>query len=48
MLDELREIGFNEDVKLGGRTLHVQTEILGRASPIIKTTVMATRERRRK
>lgn len=39
-LNELREIGFNEEVKLGERVLHVQTEIMGRASPVIKTTVM--------
>ena len=40
MLDELREIGFNEDVTVSGRVLHVQTEVMGRASPVIKTTVM--------
>jgi hypothetical protein len=35
-----REIGFNESVTVQGRSLHVQTEVLGREELIIRTTVL--------
>ena len=37
---EARSIGFNESVTVGGRVLHVQTEILGRNEITIRTTII--------
>jgi hypothetical protein len=35
-----REIGFNDSVLVQGRSLHVQTEVLGREQLVIRTTVL--------
>lgn len=35
-----REIGFNDQVKIDGRTLNVQTEVSGAAQVLIRTVVM--------
>ncbi len=34
------KLGFNETVHVGGRALHVQTEVLTRAGIVIRTTVL--------
>jgi hypothetical protein len=39
-IDEIRKIGFNNDVKAGGRTLHVQTEVTVGKLIRIRTTVL--------
>lgn len=38
--DGARKIGFNTPVSVGERTLHVQTEVLGRERTVIRTTVL--------
>lgn len=39
-LDDLKKVGFNESVQVGGRSLHVQTEVLTRSGIVIRTTVL--------
>lgn len=38
--DAARKIGYNTPVTVGARTLHVQTEVLGRDRLRIRTTVL--------
>jgi hypothetical protein len=38
--DAARKIGYNTPVTVGARTLHVQTEVLGRDQLRIRTTVL--------
>jgi hypothetical protein len=40
VMKEARKIGFNKSVSRSGRTLHVQTEVLGRNELTIRTTVL--------
>ncbi len=35
-----RDIGFYDSVELDGRVYHVQTEVVGRREPVIRTTVL--------
>ena len=37
---DLREIGFNNEVQQGPRSLHVQTEVVIRGQTILRTTVL--------
>lgn len=37
---EAKRIGFNDPVESGGKTLHVQTEVLTRNGIVIRTTVL--------
>lgn len=37
--DQVCEIGFNQSVLVGGRELHVQTEVLFRDQLIVRTTI---------
>lgn len=39
--DELRKIGFNDSLDGDGKKIMVQTEVLGRGGPKIRTTVLA-------
>jgi hypothetical protein len=39
-LAEAAKIGFNESVDVGGRALHVQTEVLTRGGGAIRTTIL--------
>jgi hypothetical protein len=38
--DAARKIGYNTPVTVGARTLHVQTEVVGRDRLVIRTTVL--------
>lgn len=37
---EIYEIGFNDQIEVGSRGFHIQTEILGKTELKIKTTVL--------
>jgi hypothetical protein len=41
---ELRNIGFYACVKLGERSLHVQTEVSGKKEMVVRTTVIENGE----
>jgi hypothetical protein len=40
LIEQAREIGFNNQVELNGRALHVQTEVTGSEALVIRTLVM--------
>ncbi len=41
MREEIRNIGFNEQiVSVSGRSLHVQTEVAGLQTPVIRSVVL--------
>jgi hypothetical protein len=41
MREEIRNIGFNEQiVSVSGRSLHVQTEVAGMRTPVIRSVVL--------
>ena len=37
---DIRRIGFNDNVKVDGRALHIQTEVLQRGGYVMRTTVL--------
>ena len=39
-LERIKSIGFNQSVVVGGRTLHVQTEVLVRDQIVARTMVL--------
>ena len=38
--EDLRKIGFNDEVECNGETLHVQTEVMGRNEFTIRTIIV--------
>lgn len=38
--EDIRKIGFNDNVRVDGRAFHIQTEVLQRGGYVMRTTVL--------